>query len=107
MNIDAELSVAMPIQNNWIIFDVYNPSFQRGGQTRFSETGFYNKENGFQILSVVPKYWQRKDWSKIVLKGMIVVTALLSRLKIIYTRKLFFLLFFLMQNCFKYHYIFD
>lgn len=63
----------MPIRNNWIIFDVYNPSFQRGGQTRVSEIGFYNQEEGFQIISLVPKYWKRKDWNNIVLKGMIAV----------------------------------
>lgn len=73
LNINADIHVAIRNNNNWTIFDVYNPASEHGGVLKYSRMGYYKTGQGYNARTREAKYWARKNMTGITFKTMVVV----------------------------------
>lgn len=98
LNVNSDLTVAYlnmatatkPLK--YTIYDVYNPAFERGGQLRSTEVGFYNEQNKLLWINFGNKFFDRKNLTGIEFKSVIVVCSSYSAI-VIKINKFFRILF--------------
>lgn len=73
INFDAEVTLAIPAGNDFYdIYEVYNPSFKRGGQLNIVPMGRWSEENGWNTTKQT-KIERRHDLNGIVFPTVIPV----------------------------------
>lgn len=76
INLDAEITLAIvDDNNNFALFDIYNPSFKYNAQLVITEKGTYNDADGMRITLKGSKLSMRKNLQGIVLNAGIVAVG--------------------------------
>lgn len=75
INVDVNVAAINPINNDeYMIFEVYNPAYTHGGTIRIKTLNVYKKSNGiYPSSNRGSKYWIRKDMSEVTFKSAVVV----------------------------------
>lgn len=78
--INADINIIYPelvngSQRKYIIEDVYNPAFNKGGELKRMIIGYYNEKDGYKIDDKDFKYWVRKNMTGVTLQSQIVVST--------------------------------
>lgn len=83
INVDAEIVLALPVDadyteelENYEIYEVFNPSSNRGGRLNITQLGNWNKNDGFNIPVKQTKIERRRDLRGIILPSVISVTII-------------------------------
>lgn len=81
LNIDSEVKVAYPSTNltthqtHYILDEVYNPAYGKGGDLKWFKTGTYDNRNGFQMQKMRNKYVVRRNLTGVYFKSLVVVSV--------------------------------
>lgn len=78
LNVNSDIKVAYYSNGSlgkYIIDDVYNPAYERGGDLKTSEVGFYDTKRGYHIDEAENKYFARKNFTGVRFKSVIVVST--------------------------------
>ena len=78
INIDAEITLAV-FENDSSsakLYDVYNPSFKRGGKLNVTDKGIWSEDIGLNITLTQSKIERRSNLNGIVLHAVVVATAI-------------------------------
>lgn len=83
INVDADITVATRNESDasrevWDLWDVYNPSFERGGRLSVTLLQQWSSESGKRLLLMMPegrksKYERRKNFGGLRLKGVLTI----------------------------------
>nr|WJJ63355.1 ionotropic receptor 64a [Pachyrhinus yasumatsui] len=80
LNVDSDIKVAYPtnefnatMSKEFIIDDVYNPAYQRGGELKASEVGYYSKKQGYHADELQNKYVARRNLTGVVFRSIVVL----------------------------------
>lgn len=76
LNVDSYIKVVYPTNPNnltYLIDDVYNPAYGKGGKLKSSTIGLYTNLNGYETNERLNKYFLRKDLTGVQFNSAIVV----------------------------------
>ncbi|XP_030764049.1 ionotropic receptor 75a-like [Sitophilus oryzae] len=83
LEISSEIKVAYPktargsrndgSSEEYVIDDVYNPAYKKGGDLKISTVGHYDKLRGYWVDLKQNKYFERRNLTGITLKGIVVL----------------------------------
>lgn len=77
LNVDSNIKVVYPQKNGnnltYLIDDVYNPAYGKGGKLKSSTIGIYTNLDGYQTNERLNKYFLRKNLTGVQFNSVIVV----------------------------------
>ena len=80
INYDAEITLSIPAENNinneLMLYDVYNPSFKRGGKLNVTDKGKWSFDYGLNITLTQNKIDRRSNLNGLVLHAVVVATGI-------------------------------
>lgn len=59
--VNSEVTLALKKFENFILYDVYNPSYRHGGQLNVTHVGFWSYHEGLKVEFNQYKYNRRRD----------------------------------------------
>ncbi|KAF2884491.1 hypothetical protein ILUMI_21687 [Ignelater luminosus] len=76
--INTDLNVAVPNNENanvknWTIYDVYNPSYNHGGNLKILDIGYYNEQEGYHVVLKDTKYYRRRNMTGTLFRSAVVI----------------------------------
>jgi hypothetical protein len=80
INLDAEITLAVTDndESNFVLYDVYNPSFKYGGENVFTEKGRFDFDRGLYFTLKGTKLEQRRDLRGITVNVAVVAEEVLA-----------------------------
>ncbi|CAG9771652.1 unnamed protein product [Ceutorhynchus assimilis] len=79
LNVDSDIKVAYPANDSEIsnkkytIDDVYNQAYEKDGEFKSKEAGFYDTQYGYQVLEKENKYFVRRNLTGVKFRSAVVV----------------------------------
>lgn len=67
------MTVAIKNESNYILYDVYNPSYRHGGWFNITKMGIWNDKNGLRIYLTQYKYQRRGNLNGLRINVSLVV----------------------------------